>query len=308
MPDPLILSTWTFGQRANEAAWPILASNGSSLDAVEAACKDAELDPSNHTVGLAGYPDRDGHVTLDASIMLSPSQCGSVCALKGYVHAISVARRVMEKTNHVLLAGEGAALFAREQGFKHQDLLTLQSKSAWEQWRNAKPQAAKSRAGSEIRNVEDLGLSDRDRTHDTIGVLAIDVHHVLAGACSTSGMRFKLPGRVGDSPIIGHALYVDPDVGAAVTTGHGELVMGVCGAFLAVESMRRGASPLDAAVDVVTRISKSYKLTDQDQVGIIVLNRGGEWRGGSLREGFRVAVKTAARDELVEPDHVMLRG
>src|SRR5262245_65033375 len=139
MPDPLILSTWTFGQRANEAAWPILASKGSSLDAVEAACKDAELDPSNHTVGLSGYPDRDGQVSLDASIMLSPSQCGSVCALRKYVHAISVARRVMEKTNHVLLAGEGAALFAREQGFKPQELVTAQSKAAWEEWRRTKP-------------------------------------------------------------------------------------------------------------------------------------------------------------------------
>jgi isoaspartyl peptidase/L-asparaginase-like protein (Ntn-hydrolase superfamily) len=308
MPEALILSTWTFGQRANEAAWPILASKGSSLDAVEAACKDAELDPSNHTVGLSGYPDRDGNVSLDASIMLSPSECGSVCALKGYVHAISVARRVMEKTNHVLLAGEGAALFAREHGFGEQDLLTGPAKDAWEKWRQAKPQAAKRRAGTVVRNIEDLGLSDRDRAHDTIGVLSVDAHGVLAGACSTSGMRFKLPGRVGDSPIIGHALYVDPDVGAAVTTGHGELVMGVCGAFLAVESLRRGASVLDAAVEVIHRIAKSYKLTDQDQVGIIVLSRAGEWRGASLRTGFRVAVKTAARDELVEPDHVMFKS
>jgi isoaspartyl peptidase/L-asparaginase-like protein (Ntn-hydrolase superfamily) len=304
MPDVLILSTWTFGQRANRAAWPILASGGSSLDAVETACRDAELDPSNHTVGLGGYPDRDGHVSLDASIMLSPARCGGVCALRGYVHAISVARRVMEKTNHMLLAGEGAAQFAREQGFKRQELLTDDANDAWETWRRARP--PDDQTPPAVRNIEELGLNDKDQTHDTIGVLAIDLHGLIAGACSTSGLRFKLPGRVGDSPIIGHALYVEPEVGAAVSTGHGELVMGVCGAFLAVESMRRGARVLDAAVDVLTRIAKSYKLTDQDQAGIIVLNRDGEWRGASLRPGFRVAVKTATRDELVEPDRVLL--
>jgi isoaspartyl peptidase/L-asparaginase-like protein (Ntn-hydrolase superfamily) len=206
----------------------------------------------------------------------------------------------MEETKHILLAGEGAERFAIEQGLKREDLLTPETKKAWEEHRRAQPEAREP-----IRNVEELGLGDREQNHDTIGALALDSRGTLAGACSTSGLRFKLPGRVGDSPIIGHALYVDPDVGAAVTTGHGELVMGVCGSFLAVETMRRGGSPIDAGMQVMERIAKAFKLTDQDQVGIIVLARDGDWRGLSLRPGFRVAVRTKDRDELVEPDRTL---
>jgi isoaspartyl peptidase/L-asparaginase-like protein (Ntn-hydrolase superfamily) len=313
MPSPVILSTWSFGVRANAAAWPILASGGSSLDAVEAACRDAEDDLNNHTVGVGGYPDRDGDVSLDASIMLSPSRCGAVAAIRQFAHPVTIARRVMENTRHILLAGSGAEVFALEQGFEPTTLVTPEARGAWEKWRassgvlSAKPQAA-----GPTRNVEELGLKrsdtgrDTDQTHDTIGALAIDSSGTLAGACSTSGLRFKLPGRVGDSPIVGHALYVDPDVGAAVGTGHGELLMGVCGGFLAAEAMRRGASPLDAAIEVLTRVSRAFELTTEDQVGIIVLHRSGQWSGASLRPGFRVAVRTGERDELVEPERVLL--
>jgi len=305
MPSPIIVSTWSFGQPANGAAWPILATGGSALDAVEAACRYAEADPDNHTVGVGGYPDRDGQVSLDASIMLSPSRCGGVCAIRRFAHPISIARRVMEQTHHVLLAGEGAEQFAREQGFAEADLLDDFARKAWEQWKKtatAQPQAAVQ------PNLEELAFARRDQeqNHDTIGVLAIDAHGTLAGGCSTSGLRFKLPGRVGDSPIVGHGLYVDPGVGAAVATGHGELVMGVCGTFLAVECLRRGASVLDAAIEVVRRVAQAYSLQEQDQVGIIVLSRDGQWRSASLRPGFRVAVRTAERDELLEPDHILL--
>src|SRR4051794_32556834 len=299
MPEHLILSTWSFGQRANAAAWPILASNGTALDAVEAACRDAEDDLNNHTVGVGGYPDRDGNVSLDASIMLSPKRRGAVAAVRRFAHPISIARRVMENTPHVLLAGEGAEKFAKEQGFVESELLTDDARRAWEEWKKAKPAA--SSAATPIGNIEE-GMP----SHDTIGVLAIDSHGTVAGACTTSGLRFKLPGRVGDSPIIGHGLYVDPNIGAAVATGHGELVMGVCGSFLAVELLRRGASPLEAAVEVLKRIASSFPLSGEDQVGVIVLKPDGAWSAAALRDGFRVAVRDRDRDELVNPEQVLL--
>lgn len=299
MPEPLILSTWSFGQRANAAAWPGLSSGGSALDAVEAACRDAEDDLNNHTVGVGGYPDRDGNVSLDASIMLSPKQRGAVAAVRKFAHPVSIARKVMEQSPHVLLAGEGAEQFAREQGFSEASLLTDDMRRAWEEWKQSKPHSVTT---TPIRNIEEMP------DHDTIGVLAMDSNGTIAGACSTSGLRFKLPGRVGDSPVIGHGLYVDPTVGAAVATGHGELVMGVCGTFLAVEFLRRGATPLDAAVEVIKRIESSYDLTKDDQVGIIVMNRSGEWSSASLRSGFKIAVRSSIRDEIVEPHSVLLKS
>jgi len=321
MPDPIILSTWSFGKDANAAAWPALSAGGSALDAVEAACGHAEADLKNHTVGRGGYPDRDGNVSLDASIMLAPNKCGSVASVRRCAHPISLARRVMEHTKHVLLAGEGADLFAVEQGLEAAELLTPESRDAWLKWKDAQKRGGgggattKGGAARPRRNIEELGLrafdlgrgSDLERTHDTIGVLCIDARGTLAGACSTSGLAFKLPGRVGDSPIIGQGLYVDPTVGAAVTTGHGELVMGVCGSFLAVEAMRRGAKPLDAALEVLRRIKDSFELEGEDQVGIIVLSKTGQWSCASLSDGFRTAVRTPARDELVDAERVLLK-
>jgi N4-(beta-N-acetylglucosaminyl)-L-asparaginase len=311
MPQPLLLSTWSFGQRSNAAGWPALHRGGSALDAVEAVARYAEADLSNLTVGVGGLPDASGRVSLDASIMLSPSRRGAVANLRRFPYSISVARRVMEATRHVLLAGAEADDFAAAQGFEEQELLTDESRAAWKKWRATHPEGA---SFSPIRNVEELGLSGtaagrkaHNEVHDTIGILAFDARGQLAGACSTSGMPYKLPGRVGDSPIIGHGLYVDPKIGAAVATGHGELVMGVCGAFLAVESMRRGANPLDAAVEVLDRIIDSYELGEDNQVGIIVLNRAGEWNGAALRDGFSIAVRSTDRDELVDPPKVMLR-
>jgi len=311
---PLLLSTWSFGQRSNAAGWPILARNGSALDAVEAVAKYAEADLSNRTVGVGGLPDASGRVSLDASIMLSPSKRGAVANLRRFPHPISVARRVMEVTPHVLLAGAEADDFAASQGFKEQELLTDESRRDWENWRAKHPEEVSS---GPIRNIEELGQlagsgvdgsprKGRNEAHDTIGVIAIDGRGQLAGACTTSGMPYKLPGRVGDSPIIGHGLYVHPQIGAAVATGYGELVMGVCGAFLAVETLQRGATPQDAAVEVLKRIMDSYDLSEDDQVGVIVLNHHGEWSGAALRDGFSVAVRSGEQDELVTSLKVMM--
>jgi isoaspartyl peptidase/L-asparaginase-like protein (Ntn-hydrolase superfamily) len=214
-----------------------------------------------------------------------------------------------------LLVGAEADEFAASHGFEPEELLTADSRARYEKWRKDNPQR---RAGGPMRNIEEssMGLNGRDAAHlhtarnemhDTIGVLGIDSHGVLAGCCTTSGMPFKVPGRVGDSPIIGHGLYVDPDHGAATATGHGELVMGICGSFLAVEAMRRGAGPLDAAIEVLDRVMKSYDLDPEDQLGVITLNSRGEWSGASLRTGFSIAVKNAARDELVDSPRIMLK-
>ncbi len=315
MPKPIILSTWSFGKHANAAGWPHLTGPAlSSLDAVEAGCRVIEADLTNHSVGRGGYPDRSGQVSLDASIMLSPSQCGSVCYVRRFTHAITIARWVMERTPHVMLAGEGADGFAKLHGMEPEDLLTEPARQAWEAWVKEHPQAARDNAESYLApaNIEERLHGGRDEPvdpnadHDTVGVLAQNARGVLAGACSTSGVSFKVPGRVGDSPIIGHGMYVDPDHGAAVATGNGELVMGVCGSFLAVELMRRGASPLDAACEVLQRVIDSYDLAPEHQVAMIALRADGEWANACLRPGYSTAVRTETRDEVVPPDRVML--
>lgn len=312
-PPPLILSTWSFGQRANAVGWEVLAAGGSALDAVERACITAEADPNVDSVGLGGLPDSAGRVSLDACVMLSPRQCAGVCVVRHHNYPASIARRVMEQTNHLLLAGQGADEFAAAQGFAPVNLLTDQARKVWEMWKSDPAQLTGERYRGWLppRNVEELhGVSDdrqrladeslpHNRTHDTIGVLAIDAHGVMAGACTTSGMAFKMPGRVGDSPLIGHALYVDPKVGAAVATGTGELVMRTCTSFLAVELMRSGASPADAAQQTIERIVESCDIHHDHQVGLITLAPSGDWSAAALRPGFRVAVRTRDTDDLI---------
>jgi N4-(beta-N-acetylglucosaminyl)-L-asparaginase len=274
------------------------------MDAVEHAVRAVEADPACMTVGYGSYPDAAGEVTLDASIMLSPARCGSVCFVRRIMHPVSLARLVMERTPHVMLAGDGAERFAASQGIAPEDLASDASRKAYAKWLTEHPW----RCGALVMpraNVEETGLPQED-SHDTVGVLAIDAEGVLAGACSTSGLAFKLPGRVGDSPIIGHGLYVDPRHGAAVATGHGELIMGVCGSFLAVEEMRRGASPADAAAEVLRRIADSRTLDAGHQVGLITLAPDGAWSSAALRAGFKVAVKTSDRDDLVATERVLL--
>lgn len=314
--DPIILSTWRFGQKANAAGWPCLVSGRrSSLDAVERACRAVEADPEIMTVGRGGYPDRSGEVTLDASIMVSPARCGAVCYVRRFMHPVSIARLVMEKCPHVMLAGEGAGRFAELHGMKPSDLGTEQSRAAWEEWIGEQHQAAREKQHGDAPQANTAEEAERqladeslphNQAHDTVGILARDAAGEIAGACSTSGLRFKLPGRVGDSPIIGHGLYVDPDHGAAVATGWGELIMGVCGSFLAVELMRRGATPRDAAVEVLQRIVQSHEIREEHQAAIVTLGASGQWSAAALRPGYRTAVRTATRVELVDPERVIL--
>lgn len=306
---PIILSTWSFGQRANYAAFPILADGGSAIDAVEHACVITDADPTVDSVGYGGLPDRSGRVSLDGCIMLGPAQCGSACMVRRHMHPVSVARRVMERTPHIMLAGEGADEFADAQGFASANLLAPQAAEAYQQWLRDKPVIDQSRdrgylAPRPVDSPDQRGgrlfaSEERWHGHDTIGVLAIDSHGTLAGACSTSGMPYKVPGRVGDSPIIGHGLYVDPQVGAAVATGSGELIMGVCGSFLAVERMRQGASPAEALEHVLARIASSYTLRAEHQVALIALKPDGAWHAMSLRAGYYTSVRTPHRDEVV---------
>jgi isoaspartyl peptidase/L-asparaginase-like protein (Ntn-hydrolase superfamily) len=315
MAQPIILATWTFGQIAVRAGWPHLAAGGGgSLEAVEQGCRAVEADPEVMTVGYGGYPDSDGEVTVDAAIMRSPAECGAVCGVKRFMHPVSIARLVMTRTPHVMLVGPGAEAFARRQGMQPTELLTEAGREAWETWRKEHPEteAGRSAAGQaddsprrEPRRARGDPLHG-EPTHDTVGVLAIDSAGAMAGACSTSGLAFKLPGRVGDSPIIGHGLYVDPRVGAAVGTGDGELLMGVCACFLAVELLRGGASPAQAARGVIERIAGSYQLGDKAQAALIVLKPDGSWSSAALRPGFVTAVRSATHDELVPAHHVML--
>jgi N4-(beta-N-acetylglucosaminyl)-L-asparaginase len=224
---PIVLSTWDFGLKANEAAWQILKSGGRALDAVENGVKVTEADPNERSVGYGGRPDRDGRVTLDACIMDNLANIGSVACLEHIMHPISVARAVMEKTPHVMLVGDGALAFALSQGFEKQNLLTEPSEKEWKEWLKTskyQPQV----------NIEN---------HDTIGMIALDANGNLSGACTTSGMAYKMHGRVGDSPIIGAGLYVDNEIGAATATGHGEEVIRIAGSHLVVELMRQGKSP-----------------------------------------------------------------
>lgn len=314
---PFLLSTWSFGQRANAVAWPGLSSGGSALDAVEAVSVFCEDDPDIDSVGFGGLPDRDGEMSLDGCIMLSPERCGSVCAIRRHRHPVTLSRLVMERTPHVMLAGEGADAFADAHGQPIETLLAPKAREAWLKWKEERRPADQSRdQGVRPVDVDPTGtlfaaVDDEERwrnNHDTIGVLALDEDGLLAGACSTSGMPWKVPGRVGDSPIIGHGLYVDPDGGAAVATGTGELVMAVCGSFLAVEQMRGGSMPRDAVTEVLERIAARSDLEASHQVAIIALRPDGHWGAGALRPGFRLVASDATGHHVMEPEVVQLPG
>lgn len=315
--EPLQLATWPIALAAVGAAWPALGAGGPAVDAVEAACRFAESDPSNHTVGVGGLPDRDGHVSLDAAIMLSPARRAGVAEVRDFAHPISLARRAMDRTPHTLIVGDGAGAFADAQRFERADLLTARARRHWERWRAQHLAAggAPDAAGAPMANFEaDVSFAehpvaaaaDRDEHHDTIGTIALDARGTLAAACSTSGLPWKIPGRVGDSPIIGHGLYCDPGVGACVATGHGELISGICGAFLAVESLDRGASPLEAATFVLQRIADRFPLTDRDQIGLIVVDAAGRFATASLRPGYQTALGTRDGVTLLKPGRVLL--
>lgn len=268
--DPLVIATWDV-KKATKKAWEIISSNGNSLDAIEQGCMIEEANKDGQSVGIGGLPDREGNVTLDACIMDHYGNCGSVVYLKDIKHAISVARMVMEKTPHVMLAGDGAKKFAISMGFKKENLLTEKSKKDWIKWKENEEY-------NPIINIEN---------HDTIGMLAIDKNKNISGGCTTSGLAYKMQGRVGDSPIIGSGLFIDNEVGGAVATGLGEEVLKTVGSFLVVELMRQGYTPEDACKIAIERIVKkpgsNYK---NFQVGYIALNKKGETGSYSIQNGF----------------------
>jgi N4-(beta-N-acetylglucosaminyl)-L-asparaginase len=296
--EPIVISTWDFGIAANAAAWQVLKNNGRALDAVERGVHVPEADPKNQSVGYGGLPDRDGKVTLDACIMDEFGNCGSVAALQHILHPISVARRVMEKTPHVMLVGDGALQFALEQGFKRTNLLTAESEKAWKEW-------LKKAEYKPVMNIENKSFSPRkfqgnEYNHDTIGMLAMDAKGNLSGACTTSGMAYKMHGRVGDSPIIGAGLYVDNEVGGATSTGVGEEVIRNVGSFLVVELMRQGYPPEEACKEAVMRIIKKKPETAKEiQVGFLALNKKGEYGAFAIQKGFSFAVCNKVNQELL---------
>lgn len=279
---PLVIATWDV-PNATSKAWSVLGSGGNALDAVEQGVMMEEADEANQSVGKGGRPDRDGQVTCDACIMDAGGNCGSVVYLQNVVHAVSVARKVMEETPHVLLAGDGAEQFAYKMGFEKETLLTEKSRLEWEKWLETKTYQP-------VINIEN---------HDTIGMLAIDTNGDLSGACTTSGMAYKMKGRVGDSPLIGAGLFVDNEIGAATATGVGEEVIKTVGSFLIVELMRQGMSPQQACEEGVRRIVAKNRELDF-QVGFIALNKAGQTGGYCIQPGFNYRIYSAAGHTLTE--------
>ncbi len=282
---PIILSTWNHGIPANADAWAKLKETGSLLDAVEAGVRNTELDLENLSVGLQGLPDREGITTLDASIMLGDGSCGSVAFVRQVKHPISLARAVMEKTPHVMLAGDGARQFAIAQGFPmEKEKLSPKAQVEYDKWKvtsQYKP----------IINIEN---------HDTIGMIGLDASGKLAGSCTTSGLAYKMHGRIGDSPIIGAGLFVDDEVGAATATGLGESIIRICGSFLIVELMRQGRSPQAACEEAVRRLVAKNKNIKDIQAGFLAINKEGEVGAYAVHPGFNYAQATASGNVLID--------
>lgn len=278
-----MLATWNHGLVSNAEGWRQMQAGGTALDAVVEGTAVVESDPTGTSVGLGGRPDRSGRVTLDACVMDSNGDAGGVCFLEDIEHPVRVARAVMEDTPHVLLAGDGARDFAIAKGFEARNLLTEDSRKAWEAWR----QSAEYKP---IINIEN---------HDTIGMLAQDLDGNLAGACTTSGLAYKLRGRVGDSPIIGAGLFVDNEVGACTATGLGEAVMKTLGSFLVVELMRQGASPAEACLEATQRIANRMPVADL-QVGYLAMDTQGRAGAHAIHGGFNYARTLQGETELID--------
>jgi N4-(beta-N-acetylglucosaminyl)-L-asparaginase len=280
---PVVISTWDHGIAANDAAMQALKIGGNALDMVEKGVYETESDLKNLSVGLGGLPDRDGITTLDASIMDFTHRAGSVACVSGYAHPISIARGVMEKTPHAMLVGEGAEQFAAALKFEHSDYKNPEAQKAWKEW-------LKTSEYKPIINIEN---------HDTIGLLAQDSEGRLAGACTTSGLAYKMHGRVGDSPIIGAGLYVDNEIGSATCTGLGETVIRSCTSFLVVELMRQGATPQEACEEAIARLHQNNSfMKDEYQVGVLALRIDGEYGAYGLRKGFTYALCKEGKNSL----------
>ena len=281
---PLVVATWDV-KSATAKAWGVLINGGTALDAVEQGCRIEEANEKGQSVGKGGLPDRDGNVTLDACIMNAEGNSGSVVYLQSITHAVSVARKVMEDTPHVMLAGKGAENFALAKGFKKENLLTDSSKKAWIKW-------SKKSQYKPIINIEN---------HDTIGMLSIDQQGNISGACTTSGLAYKMNGRVGDSPIIGAGLFVDNEIGGAVATGLGEEVVKTVGSFLIVELMRQGKTPQQACEEAIRRIvqkpNSNYK---NFQVGYIAINKSGEIGSYSIHQWFSITTYQNDKNQTIQ--------
>jgi N4-(beta-N-acetylglucosaminyl)-L-asparaginase len=283
---PLFVATWNFGLPACQQSLETLRQSGSILDAIEKGINVAEADIKNDSVGVGGAPNADGVVQLDACFMDGEThRAGSVAALENYLHPISVARRVMEKTKHVLLVGNGAGEFAKKQGFKTQELLTEEQRVKWQAWKAKQP-------------VE----TSPPVNHDTISLVGMDTNGHIAGGCSTSGLAYKMAGRVGDSPILGSGLYVDDEIGAAGATGIGENVMRYCASFLIVELMRSGMEPEAACRATIERIAKHDKKSPADlHINFLAINKQGRWGAAGTDAGFEIAVVTSDIARLEKP-------
>ena len=278
--NPVICSTWNFGLPANELAWKVLDNGGKAMDAAEAGARHAESDQENSSVGFGGLPDEKGNVTLDACVMDSAGNAGSVAFLQNIKHPVSVARKVMEETKHVMLVGEGARQFAVTNGFKEINLLKEQSEKDWKKW------------------LKERREMTPHETHDTLSVLVQDKMGDLAGACTTSGWAYKMHGRVGDSPIIGAGLFVDNEIGCAAATGLGEEVIKTTGSFLVVELMRQGYDPTKACEEALNRVIKAHNGNPDFQIGYIALRKDGEIGSACLKWSFEYALARGGENKL----------
>lgn len=281
---PIVISTWP-NVEANKAAWAVISKGGRALDAVEAGAKIPEANPKENSVGYGGLPDREGKVTLDACIMDEKGNCGSVAFVQGYTHVISLARLVMEKTPHVMLVGKGAEQFAAANGFKKENLLTKESEKAYKEWLK------------KSQYKPDISVFN----HDTIGMLALDASGSLSGACTTSGMAYKMHGRVGDSPIIGAGLFVDGEVGAATATGVGEEMIRIAGSHTIVELMRHGRSPQAACEEAISRVIKKNgeARAKELSVAFLAISKDGEVGAYSTVNEFDYTISTPDQQHLV---------
>ena len=286
---PVVMATWD-NAPAVQAAADTIEKGKNALDAVEAGARVPEADPMDKSVGYGGLPDADGIVTLDACIMDHLGNAGAVTYLQHIKHPVSVARKVMEETPHVMLSGQGALEFALEQGFKKENLLTEESIKDWKRWSQEK---------------QPFGETNFEN-HDTIGILAIDRNNNIAGACTTSGMAYKRHGRVGDSPIIGAGMYVDNEVGGACATGVGEYVMKTLGSFSIVELMRQGRTPQEACEEAIKRIVTKHPRRFKDfQVGYLALNKQGELGAYGTEKGFEYTLSQNGSPSLYQADHYL---
>lgn len=282
------VATWPFGLSACQTAIET-AKTRSMLDAVEAGIKTVEANVKNASVGIGGTPNAAGQVELDACIMSGPDHgAGSVAALQDILHPISVARKVMEETRHVMLVGENAKQFALQNGFRETDLLTDKKRGEWEKWKSENASKPTSLPITEFQ-------------HDTIAMIGVDRDGNMVGGCSTSGMGYKVPGRVGDSPIIGSGLYIDNQVGGAGATGVGENVMRYCASFLIVEFMRSGLSPTLACQAAIERVvALDPRGIDELSINFVALNKNGEYGAAGTDNGFRYAVATENSGEVLD--------